>query len=201
MSDGAPPPERFIEAYREGGSAPWDIGRPQQAFVEVEATGRIGPSVLDVGCGTGENTLWMAERGHQAWGIDRVEAAVDKARVKAEERGLAATFRVADALDLGSLGRTFATAIDSGCFHVFDDQERVRFVASLWAVLQRGGLYHVLCFNEHTEGPGPRRVRQEEIHGTFAGRFRVIEIRPHRFSSLVHDGGAHAWFATLERIP
>jgi SAM-dependent methyltransferase len=201
MTNDASPPEIFIEAYREGGYAPWDIGQPQQAFVELEAAGRVGPSVLDVGCGTGENTLWMADRGHEAWGVDLVEAAVDKARGKAAERGSAATFRVADALDLGALGRTFATVIDCGCFHTFDDDQRARFSASLWEVLQPGGLYHLLCFNEHSEGPGPRRVRQEEIHATFAGGFRVIEVRPHRFSSLIHDGGAPAWLATLERTP
>lgn len=171
--------------------------------MELEAAGRIGPTVIDVGCGTGENTLWMAQRGHEAWGVDNVEAAVEKAKAKAAERGITATFRVADALDLGALGRTFATAIDSGCFHTFDDDQRSRFCASLRTVLEPGGLYHVLCFNEneHTEGRGPRRVRKEEIVTTFAGGFRLIEVRPHRFSSLIHEGGAHAWLATLERIP
>ena len=56
----------FESAY--AGAAPWDIGRPQRALVEV--ADRIAGSVLDAGCGTGENALFLAARGHKVTGID-----------------------------------------------------------------------------------------------------------------------------------
>ena len=104
--------EIFEQAYRDG-PPPWEIGRAQREFVALEETGEIAGDVLDVGCGTGENALFLAGRGHMVRGVDAVPAAIERARQKAEERGIAATFQVADALDLTALGRTFETVIDS----------------------------------------------------------------------------------------
>ncbi len=58
----------FNHAY--GGTPPWDISRPQAECVRLEESGEIRGSVLDVGCGTGEHVLYLARRGHEAWGID-----------------------------------------------------------------------------------------------------------------------------------
>src|SRR4051812_12025096 len=116
----------FNPAYR--GTPPWDIGRPQAEFVRLEETGEIHGTVLDVGCGTGEHVLYLAQRGHTAWGIDAAPLAIDKANQKAVERGIQATFVVGDAFDLRALGRTFDTVIDSGLFHVFTPDQRAGFV-------------------------------------------------------------------------
>ena len=68
----------FNPAYR--GTPPWDISRPQAEFVRLEESGEIRGSVLDVGCGTGEHVLYLARRGHEAWGIDSAPLAIEKAR-------------------------------------------------------------------------------------------------------------------------
>lgn len=72
----------------------------REGKAEVHTTGKISGDVLDVGCGTGENTPFLESRGHQIWGVDSAAAAIKTARGKAEERGLAATFQVKDALRL-----------------------------------------------------------------------------------------------------
>jgi SAM-dependent methyltransferase len=105
----------FNPAYR--GTPPWDIGRAQPDFVRVEEAGEIKGSVLDVGCGTGENVLYLASRGHDAWGVDLAPLAIDIARRKAAERNIQATFIVADVFDLRPLGRLFDTVVDSGLLH------------------------------------------------------------------------------------
>jgi hypothetical protein len=67
-----PVPDRatFESAYV--GQAPWDIGRPQQAFLDV--ADRITGSILDAGCGTGDNALFFASRGHKvSWPFDLPE--------------------------------------------------------------------------------------------------------------------------------
>ena len=84
----------FETAY--AGKPPWDIGRPQRAFVEV--ADRVAGEVLDAGCGTGENALYFAQRGHPILGIDFLEGPIQEARRKAQERGLAAEFVPMDAL-------------------------------------------------------------------------------------------------------
>ena len=113
------------EAYAASTPAPWDIGRPQPAFVRLAEQGLLAGRVLDSGCGTGENTLRAAARGATATGVDLSARAIAKARAKAAERGLAARFETGDVLRLGDLGLTAEVIIDSGVFHVFDDEARV----------------------------------------------------------------------------
>ena len=116
------PASWFEEAYE--GTPPWDIGRHQPVVEQLADAGRIVSPVLDAGCGTGENALFLASRGLAVVGVDAVPAAVEAARGKAVSRGLAAVFIVHDALRLGTLGRSFRTVVDSGLFHTFDDDER-----------------------------------------------------------------------------
>ena len=191
--------EHFFEAYR--GTPPWDIGRHQPAFERALREGDITGPVLDAGCGTGENALYLAAQGFAAAGVDAVPAAIEAARAKALARGLPADFVVGDALDLGALGRRFATVIDSGMFHTFDDGERERFRDSLAAVLEPGGRYLVLCFSERERGDGgPRRVTREELRATFERPpFRVLSIEPALIASNLR-GGRKAWFARVERL-
>jgi cyclopropane fatty-acyl-phospholipid synthase-like methyltransferase len=191
---------RFEEAYR--GRPPWDIGRAQPAVERLAAEGLLGGSVLDAGCGTGENALFLAAGGGEVTGIDLVADAIERAREKARERGIRAAFRVHDALRLPELGRTFDAVLDCGLFHTFGDDERPRYAASAAAVLRPGGALHVMCFSEEerSEG-GPRRVTQGEIRAAFGDAFRVDWIRAERFESRIHPGGARAWLARLLRGP
>lgn len=193
-------PASFDELYT--GIPPWDVGRAQQEFVALAERGEIVPPVLDVGCGTGENILEMAARGYEAAGIDAAPRAIGKAIDKARERGLDVKFLVTDALALAALGRRFRTVIDSGLFHVFDDDERGIFAASVADALEPGGRYHLLCFSEHVPGEwGPRRVTQEEIRRTFDRGWRIVEIVETRFETNLPDGAVRAWRATIERLP
>jgi 2-polyprenyl-3-methyl-5-hydroxy-6-metoxy-1,4-benzoquinol methylase len=105
-------------------TSPWDIGRPQPAIVRLAQSGDIVGTVLDVGCGTGENALYLSSLGHDVW-------AIDKARSKSLQRGIRVNFRPADALALPCLGLTFDSVIDSGLFQVFSDEEQVEFANNL----------------------------------------------------------------------
>jgi 2-polyprenyl-3-methyl-5-hydroxy-6-metoxy-1,4-benzoquinol methylase len=107
----------FESAY--AGQAPWDIGRPQKPFLDV--ADRITGSVLDAGCGTGDTALFFAGRGCKVTGIDFIDEAINRARRKAAERGLPATFLVKDALTLKDWTERFDNVIDSGLFHAFAD--------------------------------------------------------------------------------
>ena len=85
--------EIFEKAYQ--GEAPWDIGEPQPEIVRLAESGAIEGKVLDIGCGTGENALYLAERGHEVWGIDFIATAIERARDKAQQRGLLSNSRSA----------------------------------------------------------------------------------------------------------
>ena len=186
-------------AYR-GAPPPWDIGRPQPIVEAIAVGGGFRGEVLDAGCGTGENALLLASLGLDVRGVDWSPLAIERARAKATERGLGATFEVADALDLAALGRAFDSVLDCGLFHTFEDAERASYVAGLAAIVRAGGVVHLLCFSDREPwGGGPRRVTQAEIRAAFAGGWTVEAIEPARFATRLHDDGALAWHATIGR--
>jgi SAM-dependent methyltransferase len=190
-------------AYAASTPAPWDIGRPQPAFVRLAERGLLSGRVLDSGCGTGELALLAAAHGADAIGVDVSGRAIQRARQKAAERGLVARFEVGDALRLADLGLTFDTIIDSGVFHVFDDENRVRYVASLASVLRPGGSCYLACFSDRQPGTcGPRRVSQDELRAAFGHGWAVVSIEAVAFE-LNRPGldgpSAQAWLAVIER--
>jgi cyclopropane fatty-acyl-phospholipid synthase-like methyltransferase len=191
-------PVDFDDMY--AGTPPWDIGRPQPMFLRLAESDAIRGRVLDAGCGTGEHVLMVAERGSEATGIDAAPSAIAAAQRKAADRGLAARFLVRDALELAKLGEQFDTVLDSGLFHVFDDERRLRYVEALSAVIRQGGRYLMGCFSDRQPGDwGPRRVRQDEIRAAFAVGWEVESIEAAQFDTNLDPSTAEAWLVTITR--
>jgi cyclopropane fatty-acyl-phospholipid synthase-like methyltransferase len=198
-------PDRNTFATAYTGQAPWDIGRPQQPFLDV--ADQITGSILDAGCGTGENALFFARQGHRVVGIDFLEEPINRARRKAAERGLSANFQVMDALTLTGWTERFDNAIDSGLFHVFGDDDRRRYVEGLATVLKPGGRLFLLCFSDEEPGTqGPRRVSPQELHDAFARGWHVesiqssrFEVRPDLKDLRFSEGGPKAWFVVVRK--
>ena len=160
------------------GSPPWDIGRPQPNFV-----------------------MLAASHGAEAMGVDVAELAIERARAKAEQRGISAMFEVGDVLHLDRLRRQFDVITDSGVFHVFDDEERPVYVNSLRSALRPGGMYYLMCFSDRQPGDwGPRRVSQAELRAAFVDGWSIKSIEPAVFAVTIDDNGAQAWLAAIERI-
>jgi SAM-dependent methyltransferase len=189
------------DASYTDGPAPWDTGRPQPAVVRLAAEGGFAGAVLDAGCGTGENALWIASLGLPVLGVDVAETALDLARAKAAARGIGAEFAAADALALDRLGRTFETVLDCGLFHTFDGDERRAYVASLASVTRRGGTVYVLCFSDaDPDAAGPHPVSEQELRAAFApADWNVTRLEPSRIETTFHAHGAAAWLATVKR--
>ncbi|HEY3870318.1 MAG TPA: class I SAM-dependent methyltransferase [Actinocrinis sp.] len=193
------------DASYHDGPAPWDIGAPQPAVVRMASDGAFTGTVLDAGCGTGENTLHIAELGLSVLGIDVAETAVAMARGSAAERGIGAEFAAADAFRLEDLGRTFDTVLDCALFHTCDTDERMRYAASLASVTRHVGMLYVLCFSD--EGPetdiGPHPVSREELRAAFnpGAGWHIVALEPDRLRTRFHDEhGAPAWRTTIERL-
>ena len=191
-------PGHWNSAYEA--APPWDIGAPQPAFLALAETGKLQGQVLDAGCGTGEHTLLAARHGAQATGVDIAELAIERARAKAEERGISATFQVGDVLHLDQLRRQFDVIIDSGVFHVFDNEERSTYVDNLGSALRRGGTLYLMCFSDRQPGDwGPRRVSEAELRAAFAGPdWSIRSIEAARFTITIDAAGAAAWLATVD---
>jgi cyclopropane fatty-acyl-phospholipid synthase-like methyltransferase len=194
--------EFWDAAYTAEAPPPWDIGRPQPAFTRLAEAGLLVGKVLDVGCGTGEHALLAAAHGAEATGVDAAPTAIERARAKAAERGLQARFEVADVLNLEVLGQEFDTIIDSGVFHIFSDEDRSGYVASLAAVLRPGGTCYLMCFSDRQPGGfGPRRVSQDELRAAFSDGWHVDSIVADTFDINPIEGNTYAlaWLARIRR--
>jgi len=141
-----PIPDRSTFENLYADQPPWDIGKPQKAF--IDAADQISGFILDAGCGTGENALHFASRGHKVTGIDFLEVPIQRAQRKATERGVQVTFLVKDAMTFKNWSERFDNVIDSGLFHVFSDEDRRRYVEGLATILKPGGRLFLMCFSD-----------------------------------------------------
>lgn len=189
----------FERRYQEG-LPPWEIGRPQSWVVELFDQEAFAGEILDVGCGTGENALFLSSRGLSVTGVDFSRTAIEMAQEKAVQRRASTRFRVGNALHLALLNRKFDTVLDSALFHVFTDKERPLYAESLASILRPGGVAYVVCFSEkEPEGWGPRRVTQLEIRRTFQKRFDPILIQRAQYETHLRAEPVRAWLACLQR--
>jgi SAM-dependent methyltransferase len=189
------------DASYESGPAPWDIGQPQPAVLRLGSEGVFRGPVLDVGCGTGENALYIASLGLPVLGVDVAGQALAMAREKARDRGMEIEFAAADALHLERLKRRFRTALDCGLFHTFDGDEQRAYVASLASVMEHDGTIYVLCFSDHGPDTGPHPVSEEQLRAAFSAShgWNVISVETDRLQTRFHANGAPAWLATIKR--
>jgi cyclopropane fatty-acyl-phospholipid synthase-like methyltransferase len=127
----------FKTFYRLG-FVPWD-GHPLATSLQelVEGEGALAPgAALDLGCGTGDTSIYLAKHGWQVTGVDFVAKAVGKASAKAEANKVAVNFARADVTRLSSegVGSNFGLIVDNGCLHSMSAQDRDAYVREVSAV-------------------------------------------------------------------
>jgi len=181
------------ESYASG-QLPWDTGDPEPLLVEFVTSGGVAPgSTLEIGAGTGTNSIWMAERGFDVLGLDVAPLAIERAQGKIDGRDLRCRFAVWDILAELPPGGPFQFVFDRGCFHVFDEaDERERFAARVAAALAPGGVW--LSLIGSTEGPprelGMPRRSAREVAAAIEPAMEIVELRSTEFG----DHHANAWF-------
>ncbi|MFB8278873.1 class I SAM-dependent methyltransferase [Nocardia colli] len=185
----------FEQAYQGGtiveGLAmdrlPWEIGRPQPLLVEFEQAGRITGDVLDIGCGPGDTTIYLAGLGYQVTGLDFAPTAIEKARAKAAESGVTASFAVADATVLTGYDGRFDTVVSSALAHCLDPEQRKAHVAALVRVMRPGARLIQFCFSaaDFSETYAPYSIGEDELRATFrAPDWNLTELRNDKLTAI-----------------
>ena len=158
------------------GFKPWDSGiTPQQLVELIDGPNALKPGrALDLGCGTGTNSHYLAEHGWDVTGIDFVPRAIRTARQKAPRAKLV----VGDVTKLSEAGITgpFDLMFDLGCFHSLPDDRRDAYVGEVARVAAPGATLLMFAFGEKARGTPV--ATEAEIRSRFAGPFEMVEVRP-----------------------
>ena len=189
------------------GDTPWDHDQPSGELLRLLTSRALPPGrVLEIGCGTGANTLDLARRGFAVTAFDVSALAVERARMRLANVGLSADLRVAGVQDLGDLGAPFPLVLDRGVYHVL--QREPEELAALVALLERatapGALWLSLAgnANEADEGDGPPVLTAAKLVADWEPLFELVELREVRFRAHREDGRPFAplaWSALWRR--
>jgi len=131
----------FYEVVYHYFRAPWDIGAREELVSLVES-GRITPCrAIDLGCGTGENAIYLAQKGFDVTGVDYAEAAIEKAQGRAKDKGVQVNFIVDDLTDLRHVSGTFDFLLDYGTLDDLRLQQREPYLRNMLPLTHSGGHY------------------------------------------------------------
>lgn len=179
--------------------APWDTGiTPPEVIDAVRRYLPRGGRAIDIGCGTGTNAVYLAQRGFSVVGIDISRRAIALARRRARQAGVACDLRVGDVarLDRLPLADLFDLALDIGCFHVLSPAGQRRYAGSLPQRMRRGGVYLLYAFCPRRLGARAVGVSPDDVGSLFADGFLVQDVKLGEDS---RSGHASAWY-TLRRV-
>jgi methyl halide transferase len=180
-----------IEERYKTGDTPWDIGKPDFNLVDVVNQRPVASCrALDIGCGTGDNSIWLAQNGFRVIGTDTSDIAIDKAKVKASDLDVTCDFRVLNFLTSKVEGGPFGFIFDRGCFHLFGlEDERKMFAQNAASHLEEHGLWLSIIgsADELRTMPGPPRRSATDIILAVEPYFEVLSLTTTHFGSNRQD--------------
>lgn len=170
------------DRYRDG-DLPWDTGRPSSELQRVLTEYKVQPCrALEFGCGTGTNSVWLAQQGFEVTGVDLAPLAVARAEQHAKAAGVKARFLVADVLRLPDLEAPFAFFFDRGCYHAVRRNAPGHYAPAVARQLVAGGRGLILAGNaREPHEPGPPVVTEEQIRDELGLAFQILDLREFRF--------------------
>jgi len=178
--------DKYDERYKNK-ETPWDIGKPDFNLIEVVEQARIQKcKALDIGCGTGDNSIWMAQNEFIVTATDTSEEALKTARGKTSKANVNCDYMninfLKQKLDRGLFGFVF----DRGCFHSFSsDEERITFSRNVAEYLVDSGMWLSIIGNrdEQRDMPGPPQRSAKEIVVAVEPYFEILLLANSYFGS------------------
>ena len=173
------------DEHYKSGNPPWETGQPSAELRRVVAEERIQPgAAIDLGCGSGINSVWLAQQGFDVTGVDFNALAIDKARERAVLAGARVKFEQVDVLNFPDGFGPFPFFFDRGCYHAVRRDDVRAYLRTLEKITAPGSVGLVLTGNAKEpspEGQGPPVVSEEEIRAELGSLFEITRLREFRF--------------------
>jgi SAM-dependent methyltransferase len=193
------------EGYKQrynAGDTPWDIGKPDFNLIQTITAMEIKPcKALDIGCGTGDNSIWLSQNKFDVIGVDTSEIAIQKANEEAIKANVKCTFVLIDFLTNKIEGAPFEFAFDRGCFHSLNsNEERKRFAENVSAHLEKDGLWLSIVGNadEKRVIPGPPQRYASDIVNAVEPFFEILSLVSSHFGSN-RPNPPRAWVCLMRK--
>ena len=197
---GTPKDHDWDLLYREG-TPPWETGLPADELVRLVEEKTLKPCrVLEIGCGTGANAIYLAKRGFEVTAVDMSPTAIERARTRCEQHDALLRIVLDDIFTFSKNSGTFDLVFDGGFYHFIRQTDLGRFLDLLWRVTYPGSLYLTLAGAAGETAPGgPPQVSEEQMRWELGRLFECVAVRPFRFASPVRSEGYLGWSCLMRR--
>ena len=189
-------------AYRRTRMPGWDVGRPATELKRLIESGAVKSGrALVLGCGTGTNAVYLAQKGFKVVGVEVAPTALTLAKQRADKAKVKVTWLVADAVALPDIG-PFDLVFDRGCYHHVQKYNGPGFAKEVNRLTREKSLFLLLAGNANeARHYGPPRVKQTKIMGDFSEYFAIQDMHEMRFEGRDPNrkNGPLAWSVLLRR--
>lgn len=187
----------FFDFTYRFSTPPWDSNVTPPEVVALVTSGGIAGRALDLGCGTGTNSIYLAQHGFAVVGVDFSPKAIATARAKARRAGVAVEFHVSDVTRLDFLREPFDLVLAIGCFHSLGAAQRAQYAEMAARLTRAGGVFLLYAFSPRPAGERGHLIRLRsvgvlptEVQRIFGQRFTLTRIE----HGSDHGERASAWY-------
>lgn len=186
--------------YREG-RPPWETGLVSSELVKLvkEKILPVG-RVLEIGCGTGANAVYLAKHGFEVTAVDLSPTALERARRRGRLENAPVHFILDDIYQFAKTAEQFDVIFDAGFYHFARRDDLDKLLDLLWRITKPGSYYVTLAGNadEEAEG-GPPRVTEEDIRNELGRLLDMVQLRTFYFESPNRPEGFLGWSCVMRR--
>jgi SAM-dependent methyltransferase len=161
--------QRLTERYAAG-DVPWDDPLPPPEVIDHVAALPVGRAI-DLGCGYGRASIYLAGLGWEADGVDFIPEAIVEAALRARHAGVYARFHIGQVTDLGFLAGPYDLAIDVGCCHNMSEEDLMRYADHLGRLIRPDGTFLLFARLREADDEGSSGVYQQLVDRVFTPDF------------------------------